>query len=186
MSGEVIRLPKGASVPVTLKVLEYELFHFCPLKVSLLISLFLFLQGRLCLMLWLLVIGNDMMSLWFQEIASNISFAPIGLLDMFNSTGAVEQFDIHVASDTKPELFDGEISSELTSSLSDNRSPTATVSLKVRGCGRFGAYSSQCPLRCTVDNVESDFIYDSATGLVTLAVPVPQEEMYRWHVEIQV
>lgn len=34
MSGEVVRLPKGASVPVTLKVLEYELFHFCPLKVS--------------------------------------------------------------------------------------------------------------------------------------------------------
>ena len=51
MSGEVIRLPKGASVPVTLKVLEYELFHFCPLKVSLLISLFLFLQGRLCLII---------------------------------------------------------------------------------------------------------------------------------------
>lgn len=33
--GEVIRLPKGASVPVTLKVLEYELFHFCPIKVRL-------------------------------------------------------------------------------------------------------------------------------------------------------
>lgn len=34
-SQEVIRLPKGASLPVTLNVLEYELFHFCPLKVSL-------------------------------------------------------------------------------------------------------------------------------------------------------
>lgn len=151
-SGEVVRLPKGASVPVTLKVLEYELFHFCPLK----------------------------------EITSNISFAPIGLLDMFNSTGAVEQFDIHTASDKKPDLFDGEVSSELTTSLSDNRSPTVTISLKVRGCGRFGAYSSQRPLRCTVDNAESNFIYDSATGLMTLAIPVPQEEMYRWHVEIQV
>ncbi|KAI3507718.1 hypothetical protein L1887_22709 [Cichorium endivia] len=32
-SGEVIRLPKGVSLPVTLKVLEYELFHFCPLKI---------------------------------------------------------------------------------------------------------------------------------------------------------
>lgn len=33
-SGEVIHLPKGASLPVTLKVLEYELFHIYPLKVS--------------------------------------------------------------------------------------------------------------------------------------------------------
>ncbi|GJU75543.1 probable galactinol--sucrose galactosyltransferase 2 [Tanacetum coccineum] len=29
---EVVRLPKGVSLPVTLKVLEYKLFYFCPLK----------------------------------------------------------------------------------------------------------------------------------------------------------
>ncbi|KAF8043994.1 hypothetical protein BT93_A2084 [Corymbia citriodora subsp. variegata] len=151
-SGELIRLPKGASVPVTLKVLEYELFHFCPLK----------------------------------EITSNISFAPIGLLDMFNSGCAVEQFDIHMASDKKPELFDGEASSELTTSLSDSRSPTATIALKVRGCGRFGAYSSQRPLKCTVGSVETEFDYNSATGLMTVNLPIPKEEMYRWPVEIRV
>ncbi|KAJ9695790.1 hypothetical protein PVL29_010989 [Vitis rotundifolia] len=33
-SGEVVRLPEGASLPVTLKVVEFEVFHFCPLKVS--------------------------------------------------------------------------------------------------------------------------------------------------------
>ncbi|XP_015898991.3 probable galactinol--sucrose galactosyltransferase 2 [Ziziphus jujuba] len=151
-SGEVVRLPKGASLPVTLKVLEYELFHFCPLK----------------------------------EIASNISFAPIGLLDMFNTTGAVEQFEIHMVSEKEPELFDGAVQSELTTSLSDNRSPAATISLKVRGCGRFGAYSSQRPLKCKVDNTEADFNYDSATGLVSFGIPVPEEDMYRWHIEIQV
>ncbi|KAH9678949.1 putative galactinol--sucrose galactosyltransferase 2 [Citrus sinensis] len=150
-SGEVVRLPKGASVPVTLKVLEYELFHFCPLK----------------------------------EISSNISFAAIGLLDMFNSGGAVENVDVRMA-EKKPELFDGEVSSELTSSLSDNRSPTATISLKVRGCGRFGIYSSQRPLKCTVGSIQTDFTYDSATGLMTMTLPVPEEEMYRWPVEIQV
>lgn len=32
-SGELIRLPKGVSVPVTLKVLEFELFHFSPIYV---------------------------------------------------------------------------------------------------------------------------------------------------------
>lgn len=33
-TGEVVRLPEGASIPVTLKVLEYELFHVCPLQVT--------------------------------------------------------------------------------------------------------------------------------------------------------
>jgi hypothetical protein len=39
MLGDIIRLPKGASLPVTLKVLEYELLHFYPLKVRLKIVL---------------------------------------------------------------------------------------------------------------------------------------------------
>nr|KJB14884.1 hypothetical protein B456_002G147800 [Gossypium raimondii] len=151
-SGELVRLPKGASVPVTLKVLEYELFHFCPVK----------------------------------EISNTISFAPIGLLDMFNSSGAVEKFEVQMTSNEKLQFFDGEVSSELTTSLSNNRNPTAAISLKVRGCGRFGAYSSQHPLKCCVDNADTHFNYDSATGLVTLTLPVPSEEMYRWHVEIQV
>ncbi|GKV32594.1 hypothetical protein SLEP1_g41188 [Rubroshorea leprosula] len=144
-SGEVIRLPKDASVPVTLKVLDYDA-------------------------------GNHL----------NISFAPIGLLDMLNSSCAVEQVEVHLASDKKPEHFDGEVSSELTTTLSDNRSPTATIALKVRGCRRFGAYSSQRPLKCRVGNVETYFNYDFATGLLTLTLPVPQEDMYRWPVEIQV
>ncbi|KAK2975712.1 hypothetical protein RJ640_010771 [Escallonia rubra] len=151
-SGEVVRLPQGASLPVTLKAIEYELFHFCPLK----------------------------------EIAANISFAPIGLLDMFNSGGAVEQTEVHFASDKKPELFDGEVISEVSTSLSENRTPTATIALKVRGCGRFGAYSSQRPLKCTMGNVESEFNYEAATGLLTLTIPVPQEEMFRWPIEILV
>lgn len=120
-----------------------------------------------------------------QEISSNISFAAIGLLDMFNSGGAVENVEVHM-SEKKPDLFDGEVSSELTTSLSDNRSPTATISLKVRGCGRFGIYSSQCPLKCTVGSIQTDFTYDYATGLMTMTLPVPEEEMYRWTVEIQV
>ncbi|KAK9154884.1 hypothetical protein Sjap_002364 [Stephania japonica] len=126
-SGEIIRLPKGASLPITLKVLDYELFHFCPVK----------------------------------EIADNISFAPIGLLDMFNASGALEQ-------------------------LSESHSPTATISLQSRGCGRFGAYSSQQPLKVCVDAKEFDFSYNVDTGLLTFNLPVPEKEMYQWLIEIQV
>ncbi|KAJ3670197.1 hypothetical protein LUZ60_010521 [Juncus effusus] len=128
-SGELVRLPKGATLPVTLKVLEFELFHVCPIKV----------------------------------IAPNIFFAPIGLLDMFNSTGAVEQFDIK-----------------------NNEETTANVIIQFRGCGRFGAYSSQKPGKCFLDSLEVQFNYDSDTGLVTIEVPVPDKEMYKWTLEIQV
>ena len=120
-----------------------------------------------------------------QEITSNISFAPIGLLDMFNCSGAVDQFDV-IPSDKKPELFDGEVSSDQRTPLSEHRSPSANIQLKVRGCGRFGAYSSQRPLKCTLDGAQIEFNYDLDTGLLTVDLPVPQEEMYRWAVEIQV
>lgn len=150
-SGEVVRLPKGASLPVTLKVLEYELFHFCPLK----------------------------------EITSSISFAPIGLIDMYNCGGAVDQFDIQLLSDEKSERSDGEISAEQRSSLSNTISSTV-IKLKVRGCGRLGVFSSQSPSKCTIDGAEADFQYDSETGLLTISLPVPQEELYRWSVEIQI
>lgn len=184
ISGEVIRLPKGASLPVTLKVLEYELYHFCPLKVGLLTNLFRYIRFPLCIH-WNRNITPFHQSI-VQEITANISFAPIGLLNMFNSGGVVEQIEVHLASDKKPEHFDGEVHSELSTSLSRNRSPTATISLKARGCGRFGSYSSQVPLKCKVGNNEVDFEYEPATGLLTFVIPVPEEEMYKWLIEIQV
>ncbi|KAL2466089.1 putative galactinol--sucrose galactosyltransferase 2 [Abeliophyllum distichum] len=149
-SGEVVRLPKGASLPVTLRVLEYELFHFCPVK----------------------------------DITANISFAPIGLLDMFNSSCAVEQFEVHLTSQEKPEHFNGKVTSEL--SLRENTLPTATIALKVRGCGRLGVYCSQRPIKCMVGNTFTEINYEGTTGLVTMTIPVQQEEMYRWPIEIQI
>ncbi|XP_058723948.1 probable galactinol--sucrose galactosyltransferase 2 isoform X3 [Vicia villosa] len=126
-SGNIIRLPKGASLPVTLNVLEYELFHFYPIK----------------------------------EIAQGIWFAPIGLLDMFNTGGAVEQFEIH------------------------KKSVAASVSLKVRGSGRFGVYSSQRPVKCVVGDNENEFKYESESGLTTFYIPVSDEDMYKWPIEIE-
>lgn len=151
-SGELIRLPKGASLPVTLKVLEYELYHFCPIK----------------------------------EIAASFNFAPIGLLGMFNSSGAVERFDAQFISEKQPEIFDGEVCSASPANLSSSRSPTATIFLEVRGCGRFGAYSSEPPVKCSVGGSETNFEYNSDNGLLTFSIPAPEEEMYRWPVEIQV
>ncbi|XXG58943.1 hypothetical protein AAC387_Pa04g1120 [Persea americana] len=41
------------------------------------------------------------------------------------------------SNNAEPPLFDGKVTSKLSSSLSNDRSPTTTVALKVRGCGRF-------------------------------------------------
>jgi len=124
---ELVRLPRGATLPVTLKTLEYELFHVCPVR----------------------------------AVAPGVSFAPIGLLDMFNAGGAVEECAVH---------SDG----------------NAGVTLRVRGCGRFGAYFSRRPVKCSLDSGDVEFSYDADTGLVTVDVPVPEQEMYRWALEIQV
>ncbi|XP_068644033.1 probable galactinol--sucrose galactosyltransferase 2 [Aristolochia californica] len=149
-SGELVRVPKSASLPVTLKVLEYELYHICPVK----------------------------------EITPAISFAPIGLLDMFNTSGAVEQFE--AKTNENAEAFDGEVASEVSNALSNERASSATISLTVRGSGRFGAYSSQRPLKCTVDAVDTELGYNPDNGLVELCLPVPEKEMHRWSIEIHV
>lgn len=115
-----------------------------------------------------------------------MSFAPIGLLDMFNSGGAVEEVEIHKNRTEESQAFDGEVESELTTSLSSERSATATIGLRVRGSGRFGMYCSQKPLKCVVGDVETHFDYDSNTGLVSFTIPVPSEDMYRWPIHIQV
>nr|QIK01717.1 putative galactinol--sucrose galactosyltransferase 2 [Lolium arundinaceum] len=126
-AGELVRLPRGATLPVTLKTLEYELFHVCPVR----------------------------------AVAPGVSLAPIGLLDMFNAGGAVEECTVHTGD-------------------------KAGVTLRVRGCGRFGAYCSRRPVKCSLDSEDVEFSYDADTGLVTVDVPVPEQEMYRWALEIQV
>lgn len=126
-AGVLVRLPRGAKLPVTLKTLEYELFHVCPVR----------------------------------AVAPGVSFAPIGLLDMFNAGGAVEECTV-------------------------NSDGNAGVTLSVRGCGRFGAYCSRRPVKCSLDSEDVEFSYDADMGLVTIDVPVPEQEMYRWALEIQV
>ncbi|KAK8459135.1 hypothetical protein SEVIR_2G084500v4 [Setaria viridis] len=131
---ELVRLPRGAALPVTLGPLEYEVFHVCPLR---------------------------------RAAPGGAAFAPVGLLDMFNAGGAVEECAVK-ADDAA------------------GTGATAVATMRVRGCGRFGAYCSRRPARCVLDAAEVEFGYDADTGLVTVDLPVPEEEMYRWTLEIVV
>jgi raffinose synthase len=130
---ELVRLPRGAALPVTLGPLEYEVFHVCPIRRA-------------------------------AGPGGGVAFAPVGLLDMFNSGGAVEECSVKA----------------------DDDAAGTRATMRVRGCGRFGAYCSRRPARCVLDAAEVEFGYDSDTGLVTVDLPVPEEEMYRWTLEIVV
>ncbi|XWS09587.1 hypothetical protein CRYUN_Cryun39dG0002600 [Craigia yunnanensis] len=126
LGGEVIYLPNNATMPVTLKAREYEVFTVIPVKI----------------------------------LSNGSKFAPIGLIKMFNSGGAIKE-------------------------LRYQSGRSANIDMKVRGCGLFGAYSSTQPKRITVDSEEMDFEYEDGSGLVTLSLRVPEEELYLWSVTIE-
>ncbi|GLT83759.1 hypothetical protein SLE2022_020310 [Rubroshorea leprosula] len=96
-----------------------------------------------------------------KEMWNGVKFAPIGLIKMFNSGGAIK--DLRYESEQ-----------------------IASVSLKIRGCGLFGAYSSSRPKRITVDSEEADFEYEEASGLVTFSLGAPEKELYLWSIGIDI
>jgi hypothetical protein len=83
--------------------------------------------------------------LWCEQVfRSDLLFAPIGLVDMYNSGGAIEALNC-------------------TRDL-----PGCTIKVRGRGCGRFGAYSSTKPRHCMVDMKEEEFTYNAEDGLLTV------------------
>ncbi|KAI5432687.1 probable galactinol--sucrose galactosyltransferase 1 isoform X1 [Lathyrus oleraceus] len=94
-----------------------------------------------------------------KDLPNGVKFAPIGLIKMFNSGGAVKEFGSG---------FNG----------------NANVSMKVRGCGIFGAYSSARPKLINIDSKEVEFSYEEESGLVSIELSVPEKELYQWNISI--
>lgn len=94
-----------------------------------------------------------------KDLSNGVKFAPIGLIKMFNSGGAVNEFGCG---------FNG----------------NANVSVKVRGCGIFGGYSSARPKLINIDSEEVEFSYEEESGLVTIELSVPEKELYQWNISI--
>ncbi|KAK4575511.1 hypothetical protein RGQ29_026463 [Quercus rubra] len=95
-----------------------------------------------------------------KELHNGVKFAAVGLIKMFNSGGAIKEMNY------------------------DSKTNTS-VALKVRGCGLFGAYSSARPKRITVDLQEIEFRYEEGSGLVTISLRVPEQELYLWNISIE-
>ncbi|OMO57745.1 Raffinose synthase [Corchorus olitorius] len=152
-TGELITLPYNATLPVSLKVLEHEIFTVTPVKV----------------------------------LAPGFSFAPLGLIKMYNSGGAIEGLKYEVKNGAKLSELDAGYEGE-TSDLGDLRVENCSdelvgkVCIEVKGCGYFGAYSSVKPRKCTVGSTEVEFDYDSSSGLVKLSLEKMPEEGQKVHV----
>ncbi|KAL6999057.1 flavodoxin-like fold protein [Sarracenia purpurea var. burkii] len=95
-----------------------------------------------------------------EKFSNGAIFAPIGLIKMFNSGGAIKELIYESAK-------------------------VASVVMKVRGCGIFGAYSSVRPKKITVDTKEMEFEYEEGSGLITLALRIPEQELYLWDMNIE-
>ncbi|KAF7806428.1 putative galactinol--sucrose galactosyltransferase 6 [Senna tora] len=125
-SGELVVLPYNVAMPVSLKVLEHDVFTVAPVK----------------------------------ALGGGISFAPIGLVEMFNAGGAIEGV-----------VYESE---ELG----------GVVRMEVKGCGKLGAYSSARPRRCLVGSEVVDFGYDSESGLVCIRLGHMPNEGQNVHVVV--
>lgn len=82
-----------------------------------------------------------------QVYNKTIEFAPIGLLNMYNSGGAVERVDF----------------------FSD--SSNCGIRIRGRGPGSFGAYSSTEPKSCLVNSKSEEFKYGAEDNLLTVTIP---------------
>lgn len=130
-SGQLLVLPYNVALPISLKVLEHDVFAVTPVKV----------------------------------LGPGFKFAPIGLINMFNAGGAVEGLAYEVKND-------GLV--------------VPVVRMEIKGCGRFGAYSSGRPRRCLLGTKGVDFGYDHDSGLVTFNIDHLPEEGHKVHlVEVE-
>nr|GLL20413.1 probable galactinol--sucrose galactosyltransferase 6 isoform X2 [Ipomoea trifida] len=129
--GNLVTLPYNAAMPISLKILEHDIFTITPIKV----------------------------------LAPGFSFAPLGLVDMFNAGGAIEGLKY-----------------EMKANCQGEASSVAVVFVEVRGCGRFGAYSSAKPRKCSLGGNVVDFTYDLDSGLVTLNLDDMPAEDQRVHI----
>ncbi|GAB4828248.1 Probable galactinol--sucrose galactosyltransferase 6 [Ancistrocladus abbreviatus] len=144
-SGELITLPYNASMPVSLKVLEYDILTITPIKI----------------------------------LAPGFSFAPLGLINMFNAGGAIEVLRYDLVRDEESQ--NGAANGEIVEENSSNKL-VAKVYMEVKGCGEFGAHSSTKPRRVIVGSNEVEYKHDLESGLLSFNVDQMPDANQKLHI----
>ena len=119
-----------------------------------------------------------------QGLGAGISFAPLGLIYMFNVGGAIYNLEYQIHQDLDF-CEENEVLGMPTNPSESGQIRTATVKMTVHGCGRFGAYSSARPRKCLIESSACDFNYDPKSGLLTLVLETPTEGQL-WNVTVEV
>lgn len=97
-----------------------------------------------------------------KKFSDGSKFAPVGLMEMFNSGGAI------------------------VSLRYDEDGTNFVVRMKLRGSGLVGVYSSvRRPRNVKVDSDGVEYRYQPESGLVTFTLGVPEKELYLWDVVIE-
>ncbi|TVU26014.1 hypothetical protein EJB05_28539 [Eragrostis curvula] len=138
---------------------------------------FVILPNGAALPISLKVLEQDILTVSpIKDLAPGIRFAPFGLIDMFNGGAVVEGLIYH--------LLDGANLLGNDDSTSSSEA-VGLVCMEVRGCGRFGAYSSVSPRKCMLGSAQVHFSYESSSGLVILQLKdMPKERVHRIVVEL--
>jgi raffinose synthase len=132
--------------------------------------------------------GSDLVWVSPLRVCGAISFAPIGLVDMFNGGGAVTSCKLapaHVHAQAAAAAANGGVVSSSRGSSGSpvvaaaaaaggaaaHGSPSAVAALQLKGCGRVLAYSSVRPSRVLLNLTPHNFAWDEFTNRLEFEVP---------------
>jgi len=111
--------------------------------------------------------GSDLVWITPLQQAAGISFAPLGLVEMFNGGGAVLSYS----------MLPGQQRSPAAAAAASGGGPIAVAAMQVRGCGRFLAYSSAKPRAVLLNLTPHNFSWDQYTCRLEFEVPQHSEEL---------
>ncbi|KAJ8759679.1 hypothetical protein K2173_009771 [Erythroxylum novogranatense] len=120
ITGSVSRLPKERSFIVSLNILKCDVFTVSPIK---------------------------LLSALHRCTINRFNLHLLGLINMYNSGGAVESVD------------------------HSGDSSTCKIHIQGRGAGKFGAYSSVKPKSCFLNSKEEEFVFREEDNLLTITMP---------------
>ncbi|XP_010241576.1 PREDICTED: probable galactinol--sucrose galactosyltransferase 6 isoform X2 [Nelumbo nucifera] len=151
--GELVTLPHNAAMPMTLKVLEHDVFTVSPIKV--------------------LAPGFSVAPLGLIDMY-NAGGAIEGLRYEMKGGAALSELETG---------YGGEANGIAAQPVENRSSePVGLVHMEVKGCGRLGVYSSAKPRRCSVGAATVGFDYDAWSGLLVISLDHMPEEGQKFHV----
>jgi raffinose synthase len=109
--------------------------------------------------------GSDLVWISPLQQQAGISFAPLGLVEMFNGGGSVQSYAMQPRQQRPAAV----------AAVADG--PAAVAAMQVRGCGRFLAYSSAKPKAVLLNLTPHNFSWDEYTCRLEFEVPQHSEDL---------